>query len=163
MHQYSCLTIRCRNYSRMTRQRVCGAPGCHARINKFDSHDLCARCLPHTHFVIPRGSNSCPSCKHFNDSSYRSRIHKRRQAGIPLFSPYSEVSSHLDDAESVTSSEVSKGSHGGSRPHSRETSPDPPLDTSTHSGGYGLEEAPMVAHKRTEPGTSPASPRQGGS
>ena len=121
-----------------TKQRVCGAPGCRTRINKYDSHDLCASCLSPSHFMMPRGSNPCPTCKHF-DFSYRSRIYKRRQAGLPSFSPDSEVSSHQDDIELVASSEASDGSHGGSRPCYRETSTsrdaDPLHDTSTHSGG----------------------------
>ena len=131
-------------------QTVCGTPGCHGHLNKYDLHDKFACCLPPSHFVMPRASNLCSFCASLNDSSYRSRVQKRRQAGL-LSSPGSEASSHQDDIELVASSEAS----GGSRPHSREASTsrdscpsNPPHDTSTHSRGYGQEEVPKASRKR---------------
>ena len=117
------------------------------------SHDRCAQCLPPSHFVMPQDSNQCASCQNFNESSYRSRIQERQQAGLPP-SPGSKASPPLDDIESVASLETSDGSHGGSRPRFREASTsrdaDPLLHTSTHSGGYGQEEVPEASRKRKE-------------
>ena len=88
---------------------------------------------------------------------------------LPLTSPGNRAS-HLDDIESVASSEASDGSHGGSRPRSREAAttrefcPSTLLrdTTCTHSRGYSQEEVAEASYKRKESLEPPhASPRQG--